>query len=121
MERYKSWVEYDTISDHSTFLLELVLNGTKVFYPLKFNHSWLKENEFKGMVRSEWSKLDTLSQGSIINILVQKLSILKKSVINCEKERKQCMQQDLLNYERELNTIYIFTRVAIFRQIFRVK
>ena len=43
MDRYKTWVEYESISYHSPIFLKIDPTGRRDFYPFKFNHLWLKE------------------------------------------------------------------------------
>ena len=42
MERYMTWVEYESFSEQSLIVLELDLVRKKGFYPFNFNHSLLQ-------------------------------------------------------------------------------
>jgi hypothetical protein len=63
----KSSVTVGNISDHMPIILNISKGGLKPPSPLKFNHDWLKESDFKKLIENEWTHLKDLSDAFICN------------------------------------------------------
>jgi hypothetical protein len=50
-QRYRPWVQFPFLSDHTLICFELGHGFPKVSYPFKFNLGWLGEESFATMVK----------------------------------------------------------------------
>jgi hypothetical protein len=75
--RFLSWVEYPFISDHAPIFLQLGEDRSKVAYPFKRNHAWLREAAFDSLVSEVWKETTLNQQEGVQRRLVTKLACLK--------------------------------------------
>jgi len=62
--RSKSWTINSLISDHNSICLQLESSNFVSKYPFKFNHAWLKEDDFVELVRSFWLNYESYNDMS---------------------------------------------------------
>ena len=54
LPRHRVWAHRCGISNHFPVLLEWMDHQNSCAYPFKFNQSWLGNEDFVHMIRSEW-------------------------------------------------------------------
>jgi hypothetical protein len=75
--RYRSWVDYPFVSDHTLVLLQLGFNSTIVAHPFKLNSTCLREDTFSSIVHEVWNDHIVLQEAGAQRRLVGKLKQLK--------------------------------------------
>ena len=76
----------DGVSNHQTILLQLDYVTEKVLGSFKFNHAWIKENDFHRLVLDNWHHYDpNLDEAT----MVQFVASLKHCVVTWGRERKK--------------------------------
>ena len=77
---YKSWVLHNNIYDHFPVALHLDVNPLDTFRPFKFDHSWLKNEDFCHMIRAFWANIICPRNLNVMDIFIFKLKALKEVV-----------------------------------------
>lgn len=63
-EIIKSWVETEGEYDHSWIILQIGSKNKKPPTAFKFNSTWLEDQEFCDIVRTEWHSFDATQWSS---------------------------------------------------------
>ena len=93
-------------SDHSPFCLQL--DGVKKsnYYPFKFNHMWLDEEDFCSLVRNSWKSFLVLDDFSVMDKIVLKIKILKKKVVLWENVKHIKSNKELVEIEDLMEHVF---------------
>jgi len=78
----------------------------QIGYPFKFNSVWLDDPDFVNLVRTSWNGLLENETLTPMDSLVKKLKVLRSLVINWERKKKVAAKEELVNIERDLDTLY---------------
>ena len=101
MDKYKSWVVSNRFLDHYPIICHIEFQGVLDKSPLKFNHGWLKEPRFIDFVEQVWSSFSNYAL-SPMELLMNKLILLKGEVINWERYRSTLAKKGLHSIEKEI-------------------
>eukprot|EP00253_Pinus_taeda_P027637 PITA_27637 len=105
LHHYKQWVGSGGISDHSPIHLEILGPLAKPKAPFKFNHTWLKDQNFTKLVSDFWQTHPINREASLARGFCKNLSELKHIVINWAKEKNKRDSAQLLSVEEELRSM----------------
>jgi hypothetical protein len=112
--RCRSWVINSLISDHSAVCLQLEAFGEVSHFPFKFNHAWLKEEDFIRLIKSFWTNYRGCFETSASNFLVTKLKHLKKAVIQWQKEKALKLRTELDIVVNQIQNLFLSYPSQIF-------
>jgi hypothetical protein len=93
--RFRAWVEYPFISDHTPIFLYLEDDIHKETFPFKFNPAWIQDESFIALVREVWPDVSFSQQEGAQNIIANKLSSLKERTKSWSKVKKFKEHMDL--------------------------
>ena len=79
LNRHRVWAHRSGISNHFPILLEWSSHHSCA-YPFEFNHTWLRNEEFNHLIRSEWPNIQVNEQLDDMKVLPYKLRSLKENV-----------------------------------------
>ena len=85
--RYRSWVFHTNLSNHFPIALQVDANHFDSNRPFKFDHSWLKNDDFCLMIRGFWLSVTYPENLNVMDLLVFKLKLLKKQVTSWIKRK----------------------------------
>ena len=85
-------------------------------YPFKFNQSWLDNEDFIQMVRSEWPRILSNPSLDTMEDLHIRLRILKEKVKSWTKVESLKMKDNSVALEKEINSILLSSHLAILNQ-----
>eukprot|EP00253_Pinus_taeda_P008500 PITA_08500 len=105
LHSFKQWVSTGGISDHIPIALEIRGPHQKPKAPFKFNHLWLQDPSFTGLVSSFWKAHPIDREPSLARGFVKNLTELKHLVINWEKEKRNQEDELLEKVEKDLMTL----------------
>ena len=93
------------MSDHFPIVLEWIGQQNPRAYPFKFNHTWLDNEDFVQMVRSEWSHIQPDPSQDAMNDLSCRLRILKDKVKSWTKSEALKMKDKSAALEEEISSL----------------
>eukprot|EP00253_Pinus_taeda_P026822 PITA_26822 len=102
LQSFKQWVCTGGISDHHPIAMEIFGPHQKPKAPYKFNHLWLQDPSFSGLVTSYWNAHPIDREPSFSRGFVKNLTELKHLVINWAKEKKKIEDERLTKIENDL-------------------
>jgi len=85
-------------------------------FSFRFSHIWLEDESFKDLIRSFWAYVEQEDGESVMELLVIKLSGLKRVVIKWEMEKKKVSSEELVQIEEEIELIYQTNYEGVFTQ-----
>ena len=74
----KSWVEVGGMLDHLLVLLQIQNPETKPAAPFKFNHAWMKEEDYHKLIGNTWKPLEGNPNVSYMKQLAESLQEVKR-------------------------------------------
>jgi hypothetical protein len=101
----KSWVSFGGLSDHMLVMFIMVSDEEKPPSPLKFNHIWLLEEDFKKLVEDLWVHI-TLSSSTYMFQFVENIAKVKEAMRNCIKAYNEKSQASLKEVEFNISKMY---------------
>ena len=113
LHRHRVWAHRCGISDHFPVLLEWMEHQNPCAYPFKFNQSWLGNEDFIHMIRTEWPFIHSIDQMDAMNDLSFKLRLLKEKVKSWTKVESQKMKEKSVYLEDEICSLLHSTQSAI--------
>lgn len=103
---FRSWIESYCIYEHSPICLHIEFEVEQGNYPFKFNHSWIRESNFDEFVHKTWKHIYLSSKSSPMIYLMNTLRTLKLEVCKWEKKKKQLMQNELQDIEKDIGSLF---------------
>ena len=100
---YKSWIIHNNISDHFPIALHFDVNPLDAFKPFKFDHSWLKNEDFCQMIRVFWANIICPGNLNVMELIVFKLKALKKEVTSWTKRKTTENRASLQQIETDIS------------------
>ena len=116
LQRYRVWTHRCGISDHFPVILEWTDQQNHCAYPFKFNQSWLENNDFIHMVRSEWPRIPSNPSLDAMQDFHDRLRILKEKVKSWTKIEASKMKDKSVVLEKEISAILLSSLSAILNQ-----
>ena len=113
LARYWVWSHRSGISDHFPVLLEWLDHRVSCAYPLKFNHSWLDNEDFIHMIRTEWPLISSSASEDAMEDLPFRLRLLKGKVKSWTKLESIKMKDKSTIMEDEIRSILDYSTSAI--------
>jgi hypothetical protein len=103
--QFRQWIGSGGESDHSPVWFEMEGGPQNPATPFKFNSSWLKDESFQQLVKSNWNNIrDT--EGTPAGIqFASNLKRIKKLAIPWAKEKQKVEEQELQSIEDQLRLI----------------
>ena len=111
--RHRVWAHRSGISDHFPILLEWTSHQNPCAYPFKFNHSWLKNEDFNHLIRTEWPIIQLNEQMDDMKDMYIKLRILKEKVKSWTKKEAHMLKEKSAYLEEEICSILNLSQLAI--------
>ena len=105
LPRYRVWTHRCGLSDHFLVILVWQDHRTSCAFPFKFNQSWLSNEDFKKMIRSEWPLLLSDNPLDPMYDLSYRLRTLKIRVKSWTKLEARKMQDRSVLLEEEINSL----------------
>ena len=79
-------------------------------YPFRFNHTWLRVDDFDYFIRYTWNlNCCSISESNPIYSLLMKLKVLRSTVITWEKKKKFEHKCALVDIEEQILDLLIST------------
>ena len=116
LPKYRAWTHRSGISDHFPIVLEWIDQQKPCAYPFKFNHTWLENEEFVQIVRSEWPLIQPDPSLDAMNDLSCRLRILKDNVKSWTKSAALKMKDKSAALEKEISSLLQSSQSAILNQ-----
>jgi hypothetical protein len=104
--QFRQWIGSGGESDHSPVWLVFEGGPQKSASPFKFNSTWLKDEGFQKLVKSNWIHLQDSEGISAAIQFVTNLKRIKKLVIPWEKTKQKEDERELKSIEDQLDVIY---------------
>ena len=82
-------------------------------YPFKFNHTWLENEDFVQMVRSEWPLITPNPSKDAMNDLSYRLRTLKDKVKSWTKSEALKMKDKSAVLDEEISSLLLSSQSAI--------
>ena len=113
LPRYRAWVHRSGLSDHFPIVLDWLDQQKPSAYPFKFNHSWLENEDFVQMVRSEWPLIIPDPSKDAMNDLSCRLRALKDKVKSWTKSEALKMKDKSAVLEEEISSLLLSSQSTI--------
>ena len=97
-------------------VLEWTDHQTHCAFPFKFNQSWLENNDFIHIVRSEWPRILSNPSLDVMQDFYDRLRILKEKVKSWTKVETLKMKDKSADLEKEISSILLASHSAILNQ-----
>ena len=105
LPRYRVWTHRCGLSDHFPVILDWQDHRSSCALPFKFNQSWLSNEDFKKMIRSEWPLIHSDNPLDPMFDLSFKLRSLKSKVKTWTQNEAQKMKDKSILLEEEINSL----------------
>eukprot|EP00253_Pinus_taeda_P032140 PITA_32140 len=105
LQSFKQWVCTGGLSDHHPIAMEILGPHQKPKAPYKFNHQWLLDPSFNGMITSYWKAHPIDREPSFARGFVKNLTELKHLAISWAKEKKKGEDERLAKIEMDLENL----------------
>ena len=105
LAKHRVWAHHSGVSAHYPVLFEWIDHPVSCPFPLKFNHSWLTNEDFVQMIRSEWPLISSVNPVDAMEDLSIKLRLLKGKVKDWTRNKSLEMKDKSILLEDETNSL----------------
>ena len=105
LARYRVWAHRFGVFDHFLVLFEWLDHSESCSFPFKFNHSWLDNEDFIHMIRTEWPLISPNASEDAMEDLSVKLCLLKGKVKSWTKQKSIELKDKSALVEDEISSI----------------
>ena len=113
LPRHRVWTHRSGISYHFPVLLEWKEHLNPCAYPFKFNQSWLGNEDFIQMIRTEWPLIHSDASLDFMNAFSGKLRLLKEKVKPWIKAESLKLKDKSFMLEEEISSLLLSSHSAI--------
>ena len=113
---HRVWTLHSDISDHYPICLEWNKPFGSCNYPFKFNRSWLKDQDFTPWVIDKWSSLSPFASGTDLDLLTNKLRLLKNDVKEWIKQKGSSLENESHRLDEDISKILSNSSYGILSQ-----
>jgi hypothetical protein len=100
-------VEIGGISNHLPIILEVSKASLKMSLPMKFNHDWLKEEDYQKMVEETWCPMSEDVSQSSMKQFSENIGKIRKATISWANDFKKKQKAAIVEVESKLSYLLI--------------
>ena len=105
LARHRVWAHHSGVSDHYPVLFEWMDHPVSCPLPFKFNHSWLSNEDFVKMIRSERPLFSSRNPVGAMEDLSVKLRLLKGKVKDWTRSKSLEMKDKSILIDDEIKVL----------------